>query len=239
MAVILLQWRAGVAIESDRNHMNHQRDYNRTDQFIIGMSRAFGAMTDTVASFSAEPARAFPAKSADDDALTNAERRRSGRYMRVNHVGEICAQALYRSQALTARDPHIRERMRRAAAEENDHLAWCEQRIEELGARKSLLNPLWRAGAFAMGGLAGLAGDQWNLGFVAETERQVVAHLKGHLDKLPENDARSRAVVAQMKEDEHQHAEAAVEAGAAELPPPVKGLMRLASKVMTSTAHWI
>ena len=226
--------------------MIQQRDYHRTDRLIIGLSRglscAFGVMTDTLASFSAEstkPPRAFPAKSADDDEFNDAERRRSGRYMRVNHVGEVCAQALYRSQALTARDPRIRERMRRAAAEENDHLAWCEQRIEELGAHKSLLNPLWHAGAFAIGGLAGLAGDRWNLGFVAETERQVVAHLERHLHKLPHNDARSREVVAQMKKDEHQHAEAAVEAGAAELPPPVKGLMRLASKVMTSTAHWI
>ena len=159
--------------------------------------------------------------------------------MRVNHVGEICAQALYHSQALTARDPRIRERMQRAAAEENDHLAWCEQRIRELGARQSLLNPLWRIGAFTIGTTAGLAGDKWNLGFVAETERQVVAHLEDHLGKLPENDTRSREVVAQMKEDEHRHAQAAITAGAAELPPPVKGLMRLASKVMTSTAHWV
>ena len=211
--------------------MPDQRDYNPIDHIIIGISRMMGGAAPRAN-------RAFPAASADG-ALSEDERRRSGRYMRVNHVGEICAQALYHSQAMTTRDPRIREQMKRAAEEENDHLAWCEQRIEELGARQSLLNPLWRIGAFTIGGVAGIAGDKWNLGFVAETERQVVAHLEDHLGKLPENDARSREVVAQMKADEHRHAEAAVEAGAAELPPPVTRLMKLASKVMTSTAHWI
>ena len=223
--------------------MSNQRNYNGTDRVIIGLCRMFGGFGGIGGSGDRDattPApRPFPARSRDNDALSDEQRRRSGRYMRVNHVGEICAQALYHSQAMTARDARVRERMQRAAAEENDHLAWCEQRIEELGARQSLLNPLWRAGAFAIGGAAGLAGDKWNLGFVAETERQVVAHLEGHLGKLPENDARSREVVAQMKEDERRHAEAAVEAGAAELPPPVRGLMQLASRVMTSTAHWI
>lgn len=218
--------------------MSNQRDYSRTDHALIGISRVIGTIGDAVPR-ATEAARAFPAGSMDDDALSDAERRCSGRYMRVNHVGEICAQALYHSQAMTARDGRVGERMRRAAAEENDHLAWCEQRIEELGARQSLLNPLWRIGAFAIGATAGIAGDKWNLGFVAETERQVVAHLEDHLGKLPHNDARSRAVVAQMKIDERAHAEAAVEAGAAELPPPVKGLMQLASKVMTTTAYWI
>ncbi len=216
--------------------MPNCRTYSRTDQAIIGFSR----LLDTAMPSNSHPAvRPFPGGAGDDDALSDEERRRSGRYMRVNHVGEVCAQALYRSQALTARDAHVRERMRHAAAEENDHLAWCEQRIEELGARKSLLNPLWSIGAFTIGGIAGMAGDQWSLGFVAETERQVVAHLEDHLGKLPEKDTRSREVVAQMKKDEHQHAETAVAAGAAELPPPVKGLMRLAAGVMTSTAHWI
>ncbi len=217
--------------------MNDQRNYRRIDPFLISLSRALETLGGQ-----ARAARPFPATGAaadDDDALTAEERRRSGRYMRVNHVGEICAQALYLSQALTARDREVGARMRRAAAEENDHLAWCEQRMAELGARKSLLNPLWRAGAFVMGGVAGLAGDRWNLGFVAETEHQVVAHLESHLGKLPEKDARSRAVVAQMKADEQRHADAARAAGAAELPPPVKGLMGLAAKVMTSTAHWI
>ena len=159
--------------------------------------------------------------------------------MRVNHSGEVCAQALYRAQALTARDARVRERMRGAAEEENDHLAWCEQRLDELGARPSLLNPLWRLGAFTIGAAAGVAGDKWNLGFVAETERQVVAHLESHLRKLPENDARSREVVARMRDDESRHAESAVEAGAAELPRPVRRAMRLAARVMTTTAQWI
>ncbi|MGR3913182.1 MAG: 2-polyprenyl-3-methyl-6-methoxy-1,4-benzoquinone monooxygenase [Gammaproteobacteria bacterium] len=183
-------------------------------------------------------ARAFPAHSDSPD-LSARERRRSGRYMRVNHVGEVCAQALYRAQAMTARDARLRDAMRDAAAEENDHLAWCEQRMAELGARPSMLNPLWRLGAFTLGAAAGAAGDKWNLGFVAETERQVVAHLDAHLRKLPENDARSREVVAQMREDERAHADSATAAGAAELPRPVKRAMRLAARVMTSTAHWI
>ena len=214
--------------------MTNSRDYRRIDLLLIGISRVI----ETVG---ARPVagREFPASSRDEQFVSVSERRRSGRYMRVNHVGEVCAQALYHSQALTAGDRRIGERMRRAAAEEIDHLAWCEQRMDELGARKSLLNPLWYAGAFTLGSIAGLAGNRWNLGFVAETERQVVAHLEDHLGKLPEKDARSREVVAQMKKDECQHAEQAVEAGAAELPPPVRGLMRFAAKVMTSTAYWV
>ncbi len=225
--------------------MRIKRNYSRTDQLIIGIARLLDAATSSSTSNpAAASTREFPAQShnddsSNDDALSDAERRRAGRYMRVNHVGEVCAQALYHSQALTAADRRISAQMRHAAAEENDHLAWCEQRIQELGARKSLLNPLWRVGAFAIGSAAGIAGDRWSLGFVAETERQVVKHLENHLGLLPQNDTRSRAVVAQMKEDEHRHAEAAVQAGAAELPPPIKGLMRLAAKMMTSTAYWI
>lgn len=216
--------------------MTNPRNHRPIDPILTGISR----MLETFAA-PARAARPFPADAdnRDDESLSEAERRRAGRYMRVNHVGEICAQALYLSQAMTARDPQVRAHMRQAAMEENDHLAWCEQRLAELGARKSLLNPLWRIGAFTIGGVAGIAGDRWNLGFLAETERQVVAHLEGHLGKLPKNDARSREVVAQMKQDEGQHAEAAVEAGAAELPQPVKGLMKLASQAMTSTAYWI
>ena len=159
--------------------------------------------------------------------------------MRVNHVGEICAQALYQSQALTAKDPSLRAKMQSAADEEVDHLAWCEQRLEELGSRKSILNPVWYAGSFAIGAAAGIAGDKWNLGFVAETERQVVEHLESHLTVLPEQDRRSREVVEQMKQDEAEHARMAVGAGAAALPAPVKSLMKLASRVMTRTAYWL
>ncbi|MGQ0657331.1 MAG: 2-polyprenyl-3-methyl-6-methoxy-1,4-benzoquinone monooxygenase [Chromatiales bacterium] len=172
-------------------------------------------------------------------ALAPAQQRVSEGLMRVNHTGEICAQALYSAQALTARDPVVRERMQQAAAEENDHLLWCEQRVHELGGHRSYLNPLWYAGSFVIGALAGLAGDRWNLGFVVETERQVVRHLEGHLERLPAVDAKSRAIVAQMREDEGQHATAALRAGAVELPDTVKRLMALHSKVMTTVAYWV
>ena len=159
--------------------------------------------------------------------------------MRVNHVGEVCAQALYQAQALTARSLELRQQMLAAAREETDHLAWTQQRLDELGAHRSLLNPLWYAGAFGLGLLAGRLGDRVSLGFVVETEKQVEAHLQGHMDRLPPNDHASRAIVAQMKDDEARHAMEARQAGAVELPPPVKGLMRLAAKVMTTVAHRI
>ena len=181
--------------------------------------------------------RACP--TADAAELSTAERRLSGALMRVNHVGEVCAQALYQAQALTARTPGLRAQMQAAAREETDHLAWTEQRLRELGDRPSLLNPLWYAGAFALGLAAGRAGDAWSLGFVVETERQVEQHLAGHLSRLPASDAASRAIVAQMKDDEAQHAAAAQQAGAVELPAPVRWAMRMAAKVMTTTAHRI
>ena len=170
-------------------------------------------------------------------ALSDAQRRLSGALMRVNHVGEVCAQALYAAQALTARTPALRAQLQAAGREETDHLAWTEQRLAELGDRPSLLNPLWYAGAFAIGLAAGKAGDRISLGFVVETERQVEAHLAGHLQRLPEADAASRAVVAQMKDDEARHADAAQNAGALRLPAPLRWLMRGAAKVMTRTAH--
>jgi ubiquinone biosynthesis monooxygenase Coq7 len=157
----------------------------------------------------------------------------------VNHVGEVCAQALYTAQALATRNPGLREHFEKAAAEETDHLAWTEERLRELGDRTSLLNPLWYAGAFGIGLLAGRLGDRVSLGFVIETERQVEAHLQGHLERLPAQDHASRAIVAQMKDDEAAHAAGALSAGGIELPAPVKGLMRAAAKVMTTTAHYI
>ncbi|MDI3383295.1 2-polyprenyl-3-methyl-6-methoxy-1,4-benzoquinone monooxygenase [Xenophilus aerolatus] len=169
--------------------------------------------------------------------LTQAEQREAGALMRVNHVGEICAQALYTAQAATTRDPVLHRQLTQAADEETDHLAWTRQRLDALGAHTSWLNPFWYAGAFTLGMVAGRLGDRWSLGFVAETERQVEAHLDGHLDRLPANDAASRAVVLQMKEDEAHHAQWAIDAGAAELPAPVKALMRLAARVMTTVAH--
>jgi 3-demethoxyubiquinol 3-hydroxylase len=157
--------------------------------------------------------------------------------MRVNHVGEVCAQALYQGQALTARDPYARETLERAAREEEDHLAWSAERVRELGGRTSLLNPLWYAGAFTAGTLAGALGDRWNLGFLAETERQVEEHLSGHLERLPQKDARTRALVAAMRADEARHRDSAVQLGAAELPRPAKLVMRLASGLMTRIAY--
>jgi 3-demethoxyubiquinol 3-hydroxylase len=166
-------------------------------------------------------------------------KRLSGALMRVNHVGEVCAQALYEAQALTARSEAVRQQMERAAREETDHLAWTSERLQALGDRPSLLNPLWYAGAFAMGLAAGRAGDRWSLGFLVETERQVEEHLAGHLDRLPPQDQASRAIVSQMKTDEAQHADAAVAAGGAPLPAPLRWLMRGAAKVMTTTAHYV
>ncbi len=157
--------------------------------------------------------------------------------MRVNHVGEVCAQALYQGQALTARHPESRDALQQAAREEEDHLAWSAERIRELGGRPSLLNPLWYAGSFAIGAAAGLLGDKWNFAFLAETERQVEEHLAGHLDALPADDERTRAVVEGMRADEARHRESAIALGAAELPEPVKMAMRLASRVMTTVAY--
>jgi ubiquinone biosynthesis monooxygenase Coq7 len=171
--------------------------------------------------------------------LTPAERALAGALMRVNHVGEVCAQALYRAQALTARSESLRLDMEQAARDEVDHLAWTRQRMDELGARPSLLNPLWYAGAFGIGLAAGLGGDKLSLGFVVETERQVEQHLAGHLDRLPEHDRRSRAIVDRMKLDEARHADAALAAGGVALPAPIRWLMRGAAKVMTTTAHRI
>ncbi|MET3179323.1 UNVERIFIED_ORG: ubiquinone biosynthesis monooxygenase Coq7 [Variovorax guangxiensis] len=183
--------------------------------------------------------RATPAPFQSTGELSEADRREAGALMRVNHVGEVCAQALYTAQAAVARDPALRAHFIEAAHEETDHLAWTRQRLDELGARPSILNPLWYAGAFGLGLVAGRLGDPLSLGFVAETERQVEAHLDSHLDRLPPGDSSSRAVVEQMKLDEARHASQAVDAGAAELPAPAKALMRVASRVMTTLAHRI
>ena len=163
----------------------------------------------------------------------------AGALMRVNHTGEVCAQALYSGQAIFARDERVREALRTAAAEERDHLAWCRKRMGELDARPSVLDPLWYAGSFAMGMLSGAAGDRWSLGFLAETEAQVERHLEGHLDRLAPGDQRTRAVLVQMREDENRHGAAGRALGGAELPYVVKLAMRAASKVMTRTAYWV
>ena len=183
--------------------------------------------------------RATPGADLPEAELTDGERRLAASLMRVNHTGEICAQALYQGQALTARDSAARAALEQAAQEETEHLAWTERRIEELGGRKSVLNPLFYAGSFAIGAAAGLIGDRWNLGFLAETERQVVAHLEGHLKRLPAEDGKSRAIVEQMREDEAGHATSAIRHGAAELPEPAKLAMRAAAKIMTTGARYL
>jgi len=171
--------------------------------------------------------------------LSDSEKSKAAALMRVNHCGEICAQALYQGQALTARDPMVQRKLGEAAQEETEHLAWTAQRVHELGGRVSVLNPLWYSGSLAIGACAGLLGDKWNLGFLAETERQVGAHLQSHLGKLPENDDKSRAVVQQMYTDETRHSDMALGLGGTELPAPVKLAMQLGGKVMTRTAYWV
>ncbi|WP_419630651.1 2-polyprenyl-3-methyl-6-methoxy-1,4-benzoquinone monooxygenase, partial [Thiolapillus sp.] len=181
--------------------------------------------------------RSNPAEECTESELPESQKDHVARLMRINHTGEVCAQALYQGQALTARKEEVRRSMERSAAEENDHLDWCEQRVEELGGRLSILNPLWYAGSFALGAAAGLAGDKWSLGFVAETEKQVEGHLDEHLAQVPESDCRTRAILEQMKEDEIRHGQTAKAHGGAELPGPVRVAMKLTSKLMTASVY--
>ncbi len=183
--------------------------------------------------------RPNPGDSAVDGELSSTEKAQSLGLMRVNHAGEVCAQALYQGQALTARRTETQNQMQLAAEEENDHLAWCKQRVQELGGHTSLLNPLWYTGSLAIGAFSGLLGDKWSLGFLAETEQQVVNHLDGHQQRLSDRDRKSRAILEQMKTDEAKHRNIAISAGGAKLPVAVKQLMTLASRVMTKTAFWI
>ncbi|HFD87537.1 MAG TPA: 2-polyprenyl-3-methyl-6-methoxy-1,4-benzoquinone monooxygenase [Gammaproteobacteria bacterium] len=182
-------------------------------------------------------ARPNPASRFEEAELSDSERKHVVGLMRVNHAGEIAAQALYNGQALTARDEEVRERMQESAVEETDHLAWCKTRVNELGGHTSLLGPFWYWGSFAIGAAAGLAGDKWSLGFVKETEDQVGAHLEGHLKSLPEKDQKSRAIVEQMAVDEAHHGDKAVDLGGVPLPAPIKGLMQLTSRVMTTLSY--
>lgn len=202
----------------------------RIDDLIIGFDKGLRTLFAPARSTRATPGDALP-----DADMDNAQRALAAALMRVNHSGEICAQALYQGQALTARDSGARATLEAAAQEETEHLAWTERRIAELGGRKSLLNPLWYAGSFAIGAAAGALGDKWNLGFLAETERQVAHHLDSHLDRLPESDQKSRAIVRQMRDDEARHATSARQHGGAELPQVVRTAMRLSSTVMTKT----
>ena len=202
------------------------------DRLIHEFDRALRAVAGV-----AHASRPTPGENGPEATLEDRERAHAAALMRVNHVGEVCAQALYQGQALTARHVHARAALEQAAREEEDHLAWSAQRIRELGGRPSLLNPLWYAGSLAIGALAGALGDRWNLAFLAETEAQVEEHLTGHLDALPARDQRTRAVVEAMRRDEAKHRASATRLGAAELPGPAKLAMRLAAKVMTTVAY--
>ena len=207
---------------------------NLPDGLITGFDRALRTVAGVHGA-----GRASPAAGIAEGALDDVARADAAALMRVNHVGEVCAQALYQGQALTAREPHNRRALAKAALEEQDHLAWSAERIHELGGRASLLNPLWYAGAFALGAAAGALGDRWSLAFVAETERQVEAHLSGHLERLSPEDRKTRAVVEAMREDEIRHRESAIALGAAELPEPARLGMRAMAKVMTTVAYRI
>ena len=211
------------------------RELSPIDRLLAGADNALR----TVAAPAGRPARDNPATSIEESDLSAAEKSHAAGLMRVNHAGEVAAQALYKGHATVARDERIEQEMRQAAAEEFDHLAWCEQRIHELGEAPSRLSPIWYAGAYAIGAASGMLGDKWSLGFIAETERQVCAHLDSHLDGLPVEDARSRAIVERMRDEEAKHGENAVEAGAADLPGPIRTLMRITAKVMTKTAYWV
>ena len=204
------------------------------DRAIAGVDAALRTIAGVHRTERGSPAREF-----EENALSAAERDHAAALMRVNHVGEVCAQALYQGQALTARDSGTRASLEQAAREEEDHLAWSADRVRELGGHLSLLNPVWYAGSLALGIVAGALGDRWNLAFLAETERQVEEHLAGHLEALPREDRRTRAVVEAMRADEARHRASAMQLGAAELPEPVKRAMRAASRVMTTVAYRI
>ena len=187
----------------------------------------------------AKATRAHPDAAIQETEMNKAQQQKAAALMRINHVGEVCAQALYSGQALTSHNRSIKTALKQAAVEETDHLAWCEARIKALGGRKSLLNPIWYMGSFTIGAVAGAIGDKWNLGFLAETEQQVSAHLSSHLEKIPNEDKKTRAIIEQMHIDETAHAKEAVNLGAAELPASIKAAMKVSSKIMTTTAYYV
>jgi ubiquinone biosynthesis monooxygenase Coq7 len=212
-----------------------ERNYTRVDRLIASIDEALRISTgEAPAPFRENPAGDLAAAELSED-----DRRHVAGLMRINHTGEICAQALYAGQAATAHDDATREAMQLAADEEIDHLSWCEDRLKELDSHPNILNPFWYAGSFAIGAVAGIAGDDWSLGFVKETENQVEAHLEDHLERLPEGDARSQAILDQMKEDEAKHARMAEDAGARELPPPIRRAMTVTANLMKSLVYRI
>ncbi|MFM1956269.1 MAG: 2-nonaprenyl-3-methyl-6-methoxy,4-benzoquinol hydroxylase [Pseudomonadota bacterium] len=204
------------------------------DRLIVEFDKGLKTLTANAHSVRPHPDQNINQATED---LTSEEKRHAASLMRINHCGEVCAQALYNGQALTAKNPETVKALEQASKEETEHLAWCEKRIQELGGHTSFLNPIWYASSFTLGAIAGALGDKWNLGFLAETERQVGRHLNHHLETLPSNDAKSRAILEQMKIDEAEHAKTAVHLGAAELPTPIKAAMQSMSKVMTKTTY--
>lgn len=212
-----------------------QRNYTFNDRLLMGFDQAL----QTLFGKPRATERPDPARDLPDVELTPEQTLHVARLLRVDHSGEVCAQALYQGQALTARLPRVRESMQRSAMEESDHLEWCHNRLSELHNRRSLLNPIWYAGSFAIGATAGLAGDRWSLGFIAETERQVGAHIYSHLQQIPMADQKSRAILEQMRNDEQHHADVAARGGGAPLPGPVRAVMRLTAKLMTKSTYWL
>lgn len=215
--------------------MKVERQYSLVDKLCLGFDQFMRALSNNPKT----TGRAYPAGKEKGQPLTPAESKHAAALMRINHAGEICAQALYHGQALASRGSETGEKLRQAAIEEGDHLAWCSQRVVELGSHTSYLNPFWYLGSFVIGLTAGMAGDQWSLGFVAETEKQVVKHLKGHLQDLPKQDEKSIKILQQMQQDEEKHRQEAVSLGAASLPQPIQTCMRLVSRLMVKTAYWL
>ena len=212
-----------------------QRQLSPLDRLLSGIDAALRTATAAPMRYG----RPNPAADLPDIAMSETDRSHAAGLMRVNHAGEVAAQGLYQGHAAVARDVRIEADMRRAADEERDHLGWCEERLRELGQAPSRLSPVWYVGAFAIGAASGILGDKWSLGFIEETERQVSEHLSGHLQRLPEDDVRSRAIVEKMRAEEEVHGANARDAGAAELPPPVRAVMRLTARLMTGSAYWI
>lgn len=214
---------------------NKTRNFTLIDHLCLGIDQALRAINDTTQTTDRE----YPAQNEKEPALTSKERKHVAGLMRVNHAGEVSAQALYHGQGLASRSKEVRNKMSQSALEEGDHLAWCRIRLNELGSHTSYLNPFWYSGSFVIGLIAGMVGDRWSLGFVAETETQVVKHLENHLQNLPEQDTRSQKILKQMQLDEAHHRDEAEHLGAAALPMPVKKLMNMVSKIMVKTAYWV
>lgn len=215
--------------------MSSQRHYTVFDKLCLTLDNAVRALTNHPVT----TGQKNPAERVEEEQLSDSQRKHSAGLMRINHAGEICAQGLYHGQALVSRSQVMRAQMQNAAIEEGDHLTWCKERIDELHSHTSYLNPLWYVGSFIIGAGSGLMGDKWSLGFVVETERQVIEHLESHLDRLPSEDKRSFTILVKMQNDENKHREEAIKAGAMELPGVVKAVMKVTSKIMVKTAYWI